>query len=68
MRNNMIIKILKYFLITFFVLSAARGQTYQVGDYVSDFEAPICQNGEGYWSYDADGRNNVVWINLFTSW
>ena len=44
------------------------GQTYQVGDYVSDFEAPICQNGEGYWSYNADGRNNVVWINLFTSW
>ena len=64
----MIIKILKYFLITFFVLSVARGQTYQVGDYVDDFESPICANGEGYRSYDVAGRNNVVWINLFTSW
>ena len=61
-------KILKYFLISFAVLSMARSQTYQVGDYVDDFEAPICQNGDGYWSYDSEGRNNVVWINLFTSW
>ena len=61
-------KILKYFLISFAVLSMARSQTYQVGDYVDDFEAPICQNGEGYWSYDSEGRNNVVLINLFTSW
>ena len=46
----------------------ARSQTYEVGDVVDNFSAPICQNGEGYWEYDVDGRNKVVWINLFTSW
>jgi len=48
--------------------SSLVGQTYQVGDYVDDFSSPICVNGEGYWSYDVEGRNKVVWINLFTSW
>ena len=68
MKVSIGMKILKYFLITFFVLQHASGQTYQVGDYVDSFYAPICENGEGDWSYDEDGRNNVVWINLFTSW
>jgi len=45
-----------------------KAQTYQVGDYVDNFYAPICENGDGDWIYDEDGRNNVVWINLFTSW
>jgi len=44
------------------------GQTYEVGDLVDNFSSPICQNGEGYWDYNTDGRNKVVWINLFTSW
>ena len=65
MRNNMIKKIITLFIL----LSSLVGQTYQVGDYINDdFESPICANGEGYWSYDVAGRNNVVWINLFTSW
>ena len=64
MRNNMIKKIITLFIL----LSSLIGQTYTVGDYVDDFESPICANGEGYWSYDVAGRNNVVWINLFTSW
>lgn len=61
-------KILKYFLISLSVLSIGRSQTYGVGDVVENFSAPICQNGEGYWDYNTDGRNKVVWINLFTSW
>jgi hypothetical protein len=61
-------KFLKYFLISFAVLSMVRSQTYQVGDFVEDFSSPICVNGDGYWSYEIDGRNQVVWINLFTSW
>ena len=61
-------KFLKYFLISFFVLSISRSQTYEVGDFVQDFSSPICVNGDGYWSYEIDGRNSVVWINLFTSW
>ena len=61
-------KFLKYFLISFAVLTMARSQTYQVGDFVEDFTSPICANGEGYWSYDEVGRSQVVWINLFTSW
>ena len=56
-------------LITSFVLlSSLLGQTYQVGDFVEDFSSPICANGNDYWSYDVDGRNKVIWINLFTSW
>ena len=36
--------------------------------FFANFSAPICQNGEGTWSYDDDGRDKVTWINLFTSW
>ncbi len=50
------------------LLSSLLGQTYQVGDFVQDFSSPICANGNDYWSYDVDGRNKVIWINLFTSW
>ena len=56
-------------LITLFILSSSLlGQTYQVGDFVEDFSSPICANGNNYWSYEAEGRNKVIWINLFTSW
>ena len=66
--NSLLIKILKYFIVSIAVLSMAHSQTYGVGDVVENFSAPICQNGEGYWDYNTDGRNKVVWINLFTSW
>ena len=55
-------------LLILLLTSILTAQTYTVGDYVDDFESPICANGEGYWSYEADGRNRVVWINLFSSW
>jgi hypothetical protein len=61
-------KILKYLLISVSLLSIGRSQTYEVGDIIESFSAPICQNGEGYWDYNTDGRNKVVWLNLFTSW
>ena len=66
--KSLLIKALKYFLISFAILSMARSQTYQVGDFVEDFSSPICVNGNDYWSYEVNGRNKVVWINLFTSW
>ena len=66
--KTLIKKFLKYFLISLAVLSISRSQTYQVGDLVENFSSPICQNGEGYWDWSEDGRNKVVWINLFTSW
>ena len=59
---------IKKLIISFILLSSLVGQTYEVGDIVENFSAPICQNGEGYWDYNTDGRNKVVWINLFTSW
>ena len=59
---------IKKIIVLLTLISSLVGQTYQVGDYVDDFESPICANGEGYWSYDIEGRNKVVWINLFTSW
>ena len=66
--RTLLIKILKYFIVSIAVLSMAHSQTYEVGDVVENFSAPICQNGEGYWDYNTDGRNKVVWLNLFTSW
>ena len=59
---------IKKLIISFILLSSLVGQTYQVGDFVEDFSSPICANGNDYWSYEAEGRNKVVWINLFTSW
>jgi len=56
------------FLLGFCITQVVVGQTYEVGDLVDNFSSPICQNGEGYWDYNTDGRNKVVWINLFTSW
>ena len=66
--KNVLTKILNYFFVSFAVLSMAHSQTYGVGDIIESFSAPICQNGEGYWDYNTDGRNKVVWINLFTCW
>ena len=66
--RTLLIKILKYFIVSIAVLSMAHSQTYEVGDVVENFSAPICQNGEGYWDYNTDGRNKVIWLNLFTSW
>jgi len=66
--KSLLLKSLKYFLISLAILSTARSQTYEVGDIVENFSAPICQNGDGYWEYNTNGRNKVVWLNLFTSW
>ena len=55
-------------LLGFCIAQVLVGQTYQVGDFVEDFSSPICANGNDYWSYEAEGRNKVIWINLFTSW
>ena len=66
--RKMIRNFILFFILGFCIAEVLIGQTYQVGDYVDDFGSPICANGEGYWSYEDDGRNKVVWINLFTSW
>ena len=55
-------------LLGFCIAQVLVGQTYQVGDFVEDFSSPICANGNDYWSYESNGRNKVIWINLFTSW
>ncbi len=60
---------MKNFLIIYLLLFVGLfGQTYTVGDYVDDFSGDICYNGDGIWSYEENGRDRVVWINLFTSW
>ena len=51
-----------------FCTTYLEGQTYTVGDTVDTFGAEACVNGEGYWDYDTDGLNKIVWLNLFTSW
>ena len=55
-------------MISFFVLSLLKGQTYTEGDYVSDFGADICYNGDGYWSWEEQGFNKVTWIASFATW
>lgn len=44
------------------------GQFYEVGDYVENFGAPICENGNGIWDYDQFGPNNVIYLSIFASW
>lgn len=59
---------LKIFSIYSLLIVNAFSQVYTVGDYVNDFSGDICHNGDGTWSYEENGRDRVVWINLFTSW
>ena len=59
---------IKKIIVLLVLMSSLVGQTYEVGDLIENFSAPICQNGEGYWDYNTDGRNKVIWLNLFTSW
>ena len=44
------------------------GQTYVEGDYVNDFGANICYNGNGYWSWEEQGFNKVTFIASFATW
>jgi len=59
---------LKIFSIYSLLIVNVFSQVYTVGDYVNDFSGDICHNGDGTWSYEENGRDRVVWINLFTSW
>ena len=59
---------MKKILLALLTLQILIGQTYTVGDIVDNFGAEVCVNGEGYWDYDTDGLNKIVWLNLFTSW
>jgi len=56
------------FLLFFIALNFAIGQTYTEGDYVDNFSAPICYNGEGTWEWEIDGFNKVTWISSFATW
>ena len=51
------IKILLFIGFTF-------GQTYSVGDYVDNFSAEICYNGEGTWEWEANAFNKVTIRNF----
>lgn len=61
-------------LIAIFWITILSAQTYQVGDIVSDFTAPVCINGESdFQLYHYNGEFNegdyrVIWINVFASW
>jgi hypothetical protein len=58
-------KTLLSILITFTYLTAQ----YQVGDVVSDFSAPFCDNDDGNGEFALSNYpGSVIWINLFTSW
>ena len=52
-------------LLLFNICSA---QLYQLGDTVQNFGAPICENGNGSWSYDEYGNNRIIFLSIFASW
>ena len=53
---------------TFLITSYIFGQTYSEGDYVENFGAEICYNGEGTWEWEVEGFNKVTWISSFATW
>ena len=53
---------------TLLFLGFTFGQTYFEGDIVDDFGAEICENGEGYWSWEEQGFNKVTFIASFATW
>ena len=50
------------------LFTLATSQYYQVGDQVENFGAPICENGDGSWSYDEYGGNKIIFLSIFASW
>ena len=57
-------RIFLLFLLTSYIF----GQTYSEGDYVENFGAEICYNGEGTWEWEVEGLNKVTWISSFATW
>ena len=55
-------------LLIFTISCPLKGQTYNEGDYVNDFGADICYNGNEYWSWEDKGFNKVTWISSFATW
>lgn len=50
------------------LISLGFSQTYIEGDYVDDFGANVCYNGNEYWSWNTHGQNKVTWIASFATW
>ena len=48
--------------------SILTAQTYTEGDIVGEFGADICQNGDGYWSYQEQGLGKGTFLALFATW
>ena len=57
---------IKFIWFLFFCILTA--QTYVEGDIVGEFGADICQNGDGYWSYQEQGFGKVTFLALFATW
>ena len=57
-------KLLKLLLL----ISLGFSQTYVEGDYVDDFGANVCYNGNENWSWNTHGQNKVTWIASFATW
>ena len=54
--------------IGFLLFNICSAQLYQLGDTVQNFGAPICENGNGSWSYDEYGNNRIIFLSIFASW
>ena len=58
----------QYLLLHMFEQLNLTAQTYVEGDIVGEFGADICQNGDGYWSYQEQGFGKVTFLALFATW
>ena len=67
MNINKITQMTKHLTILLFI-GLAWGQVYQVGDYVKDLGAMICENGNFEWSYSSQKSNKVIFISSFATW
>jgi hypothetical protein len=65
----MIYKNFRNLLLSLFLfLSIGFAQLYELGDIVQNFGAPICENGDGSWSYDEYGGNKIIFLSIMASW
>ena len=65
----MLNKVFRNLLLSLFLfLNISSAQLYQLGDTVQNFGAPICENGDGNWSYDEYGGNKIIFLSIFASW
>mgnify|MGYP002832825048 FL=1 len=63
-------KNLLYVYILFLTANIVNADYYQLGDFVENFGAQVCVNGNGdeIWEYNSQGNNKVIFLSIFATW